>query len=89
LQFEFGVSRGNAGSAHLNLPKAIFTEDRKGNEAAGLSFHQISKQTLLLPLMVERQRLFATFCSKNVSQPPNGRPARAVDAEDNALNHPS
>jgi hypothetical protein len=44
--------------------QAIFTEGRKGNEETGIGSHQISKQALLLPLMVKSPRLFAIFCSK-------------------------
>jgi hypothetical protein len=44
--------------------QSIFTEGRKGNEAPGVGSHQISKQGLLLPLMMKFQRRFAIFCSK-------------------------
>jgi hypothetical protein len=44
--------------------KPIFTEGRKGSEAPGVSLHQISKQVLLLPLMMKFQWLFAIFCLK-------------------------
>jgi hypothetical protein len=42
--------------------KYHFTEDRPGSEATEIGWRQISKQTLLVPLTANFQRLFAIFC---------------------------
>jgi hypothetical protein len=39
------------GRARRGFSKIFLTEGRKGNEETGVGPHQISKQTLFLPLM--------------------------------------
>jgi hypothetical protein len=53
---------GRERRARRGFPKAVFTEGRQGNEETDVGSHQISKQALLLPLMANAQRRFATFC---------------------------